>query len=114
MKRSLPAVLSAAASAGVIGIGALGVAFPKPVSRAFGVAAEDDAAVAYVRATSIRDVAIGTMLLAAAARGKRRPLLVAAAAGTAISISDLLVAKRPVHAGGAAYFLGIFALLLMT
>lgn len=115
MKRNaLPAVLSAAASAGVIGVGALGLAFPQRVSRAFGVAADDDASVAYVRATSVRDVAIGTMLLAAAARGKRRPLQVAAAAGAAISISDFLVAKRPVHAGGAAYFLAIFALLLVT
>ena len=114
MKRDLPVILSAAASAGVIGVGALGVAFPKRLSRAYGVAAEDDAAVAYVRATSIRDVAIGAMLLGAAARGKRRPLQLAAAAGAAISISDLLVAKRPVHAGGAAYFLGILALLLVT
>ena len=114
MKRSLPAMLSVAASAGVIGIGALGVAFPKPVSRAFGVAAEDDSALAYVRATSVRDVAIGAMLLAAAARGKRGPLQVAAAAGAAISIGDLLVAKRPIHAGGAAYFMGILALLLVT
>lgn len=114
MKRSLPAMLSVVASAGVIGIGALGVAFPKPVSRAFGVTAEDDTAVAYVRATSVRDIAIGAMLLGAAARGKRRPLQVAAAAGAAISIADLLVAKRPIHAGGAAYFLGIFALLLVT
>jgi len=114
VKRSLPAVLSMAASAGVIGIGALGVAFPKPVSRAFGVVAEDDATVAYVRAASIRDVAIGAMLLGAAARGKRGPLQIGAAAGAAISISDFLVAKRPVHAGGAVYFLGILALLLVT
>ncbi|HKU66556.1 MAG TPA: DUF4267 domain-containing protein [Candidatus Baltobacteraceae bacterium] len=119
---SLPAILADVAGAGLLAVGALGVAFPSPLAHSFGVPLRDKSAVVFVRATGVRDVALGAVLLAASLRGAGDVLLVAVIAGLAISLADfanaffggdrVLHRQHVVHVGGAAYFAAILALLL--
>ena len=111
MKRSLLRTIGGgAAGSAIIATGALGLAYPREAGRGFGIPAEDDAAVAYVRAVGARDVAIGAILLAASLRRKHKALRIAAAAGCAVSLSDFITTRRPIHAAGAAFF-AVLALL---
>ncbi len=119
---SLPAILSDAAGAGMLAIGALGVAFPAPLAHSFGTPLSDESAVVFVRATGVRDIALGAVLLAAALRGDGDVLLIAVIACLMISLADFLNAffggdrilhrQHAVHVGGAVLFAAILALLL--
>jgi hypothetical protein len=102
--------LAGASAAGLIGVGALGLVFPQPLARGFGIPAQDRDAIAFVRATSVRDVAIGAILLAAVLRGNRQMLSASLIAGVGISAADFLNARRPVHLAGGALFAIILGL----
>lgn len=118
--RSLPAVLARLAGAGLVGVGAAGIAFPRPLAQSFGTPLNDTSAAVFVRATGARDVALGGIVMTASLRGERDVLLAAIAACFGISIADFcnaffsgdrkLRARYAVHAGGAAYFAAILAL----
>lgn len=119
---SLPAILADVAAAGLLAVGALGVAFPAPLAQSFGVPLNDRSAVVFVRATGVRDLALGAVLLAASLRGAGDVLLVGILACLAISIADFVNAffggdrvlhrQHVVHVGGAALFAAILALLI--
>jgi hypothetical protein len=119
---SLPAILADVAGGGLVAVGALGVAFPAPLAQSFGMPLQDKSAVVFVRATGVRDVAIGAVLLAASLLGAAAVLLVAVIASLVISLADfanaffggdrILHRQHVVHIGGAALFAAILALLL--
>lgn len=119
---SLPAILADVAAAGLLAVGALGLAFPTPLAQSFGVPLGDKSAVVFVRATAVRDLALGAVLLAASLRGAGGVLLVGIVACLAISIADFVNAffggdrvlhrQHVVHIGGAALFAAILALLI--
>lgn len=119
---SLPAVLADVAGAGLLAVGALGVAFPAPLAQSFGMPLNDKATAVFVRATGVRDLALGAVLLAASLRGDGHVLLVAVIACLVISLADfanaffggdrVLHRQHVVHIGGAALFAAILALLI--
>lgn len=119
---SLPAILADVAAAGLLAVGALGVAFPAPLAQSFGAPLRDTSAVVFVRATGVRDLALGAVLLAASLRGAGDVLLVGIIACLAISIADFVNAffggdrvlhrQHVVHICGAALFAAILALLI--
>jgi hypothetical protein len=121
---SLPAILADVAGAGLVAVGALGIAFPTPLAQSFGMPLHDRSAVVFVRATGVRDAAIGAIVLAASLRGAGDVLLVAVIACLFISFADfanaffggdrVLHRQHIVHIGGAALFAAILALLLQT
>jgi uncharacterized protein DUF4267 len=119
---SLPAILADVAAAGLLAVGALGVIFPAPLAHSFGMPLSDKSAVVFVRATGVRDIALGALLLAASLRGAGIVLLVGIVACLAISLADfanaffagdrVLHRQHVVHIGGAALFAAILALLI--
>ncbi|HLI97695.1 MAG TPA: DUF4267 domain-containing protein [Candidatus Baltobacteraceae bacterium] len=121
---SLTAILADVAGAGLVAVGALGVAFPAPLAQSFGMPLNDRSAAVFVRATGVRDVAIGAVVLASSLRGAADVLLVAVIACLVISLADfanaffggdrILHRQHVVHIGGAALFAAILALLLQT
>lgn len=104
--------LSIAAAVDVLGVGVLGMLFPEPLSEAFGVPASEPEALAFVRAASVRDIAIGAIVLAASLDEESCVLPVALGAGIGISAADFAATRRPIHAAGAALFAVTFGLLL--
>jgi hypothetical protein len=121
---SLPAILADVAGAGLLAVGALGVVFPTPLAHSFGMPLEDKSAVVFVRATGVRDLGLGAIVLAASLRGAGDVLLIAVIACLAISLADfantffggdrVLHRQHVVHIGGAALFAAILALLLQA
>ena len=119
---SLPAILSDIAAAGLLVVGVLGLVLPAPLAQSFGMALSDRSAAVFVRATAVRDVALGAIVLAASLRGKGDVLLVAVIACLIISLADFVNAyfggnrvlhrEHVVHVGGAALFAAILALLV--
>lgn len=119
---SLPAILSDAAGAGLLAVGVLGIAFPTPLAHSFGMPLNDKSAVVFVRATGVRDLGLGAIVLASALRGAGEVLLVAVIACLVIALADfanaffggerVLHRQHVVHIGGAALFAAILALLL--
>lgn len=119
---SLPAILSDIAAAGLLVVGALGLVLPAPLAQSFGMPLSDRSAAVFVRATAVRDVALGAIVLAASLRGKGDVLLVAVIACLVISLADFVNAyvggnrvlhrEHVVHVGGAALFAAILALLI--
>jgi ABC-type Fe3+ transport system permease subunit len=82
----------------LVAVGVAALAAPRWVARHYGVSIEGHRETAYVRATGIRDVAIG-IVLAATAYFQFLPLLiVVAAVGIGVSVADLWVV---IHHGGA-------------
>lgn len=118
---ALPALIADVAGAGLLAVGALGVLFPAPLAQSFGVPLKDDAAAVFVRATGVRDIAIGAVLLAASLRGAGIVLLVAAIACLFVSLADFANAyigsgrelhrQHVVHIGGALLFAADIALI---
>lgn len=119
---SLPAILADIAGGGLVAAGALGFVLPGPLAQSFGLPTQDRNGLGFVRATAIRDVALGAVTLAASLRGSGDVLLVAVVSGLAISLIDFANAyytggrelhrQHVVHVGGAALFAAILALLL--
>jgi hypothetical protein len=107
----------------VVGICAL--VAPRALARAYGVAVEGHEAHGYVRATGIRDVALGVALGATAYFHYLPLLIVLAVAGIAVSVADLWIvwhhggARRmhpahAIHASGVVAFVLIIAMALFA
>lgn len=119
---SLPAILADVSAGGLLAVGALGVLFPAPLAHSFGMPLNDKSAVVFVRATGVRDIALGALLLASSLRGAGIVLLVGIVMCLAISLADfanaffggdrVLHRQHVVHIGGAALFAAILALLI--
>ncbi len=114
--------LSRVCAVSLVAVGAFGGAFPQPLGRAFGLDANDENTVAFVRATAVRDVALGSLMLVACDARDRRLLATAAACGSCISLIDALnvfiagdgrvpPTSCAAHLGGAALFAATFMLL---
>ena len=98
---------------------------PHALARHYGVAVEGEREKGFVRATGIRDVAIG-VVLAATAHYRVLPLLIVlAVVGVVVSLSDLWVVARhgghrrlhtahAIHASGVVAFLLIIAMALFA
>ena len=91
---------------------------PRAVAHHYGVRVEGERETAYVRATGIRDVAIGVVLAATAYLHVIPLLIVVAAVGIIVSIADLWVVRRHggghrLHAAHAIHASGIVAFVLV-
>ncbi len=113
--------VSMAAGTALLAIGAAGVAFPRASSKMYGVPISDEIGEAYLRATAVRDIPLGGLLLSFAALGDRRALGLTFALGSLIAVGDGSIALRyspyplrvlPLHWGGVAAFCGLGYLLL--
>lgn len=102
----------------LVAIGVAAWVTPKWVARHYGVSIEGHRETAYVRATGIRDVAIGVVLGATAYFHFLPLLIVVAAVGIGVSIADLWVVMRHggahrLHAAHAIHASGIVAFVLI-
>ena len=106
-------------------VGLYALVAPRSIAPHYGVASEERSAHGYVRATGIRDVAIGVALGATAYFRFLPLLIVLAVAGIAVSIADLWIvwhhggARRlhlahGVHAAGVVAFVLILAMALFA
>ncbi len=105
-------------------LGAYALVAPHPLARQYGVSAEGHAAAGFVRATGIRDIAVGVVLGAAAYFHAVALLVVIAAAGIAVSIVDFWIVwhhghrrlhpAHGVHAAGVVAFVLILAMALFA
>jgi hypothetical protein len=115
--------LCALAAVGLLSVGALALIAPRRLSRSYGAAAADRAAIVYVRATGARDIIIGSIFAVALVRNDWVMLASLCAAGLILSLADLAIAvsfarrfrsEHLAHAGGAVGFAIIIALLLIA
>ena len=102
----------------LVAIGLYALLAPHSVARHYGVRVEGERETAYVRATGIRDVAIGVVLAATAYLHVLPLLIVVAAVGIIVSIGDLWVVARHgghgrVHPAHAVHASGIVAFVLV-
>lgn len=106
-------------------IGLYALISPRDVARHYGVRVEGDRETAYVRATGIRDVAIGVVLAATAYLHVLPLLIVVAAVGIVVSVADLWVVRRhggahrlhmahAIHASGIVAFVLVIAMALFA
>jgi Domain of unknown function (DUF4267) len=100
----------------IVGIWAL--ASPHTLAREYGVAVEGHEPAAFVRATGIRDIAIGIVLAATAYLHLLWLLVIIAVVGIAVSIADLWVVShhggsRRFHRAHAVHGSGIVAFVLV-
>ena len=106
----------------LVGIWAL--VAPHALARRYGVSVEGHAAGSYVRATGIRDIALGVVLGATAYLHYIPLLIVLAVVGIVVSVADFAIvwhhgAKRPhtahaIHASGIVAFILILAMALFA
>jgi hypothetical protein len=89
----------------LVAVGLYALVAPDDLARRYGVATENKhEAAAFVRATGIRDIAIGVVLAATAYFHSLPLLVVLAVAGIVVSIADLVIVHRhgsPSHRGAA-------------
>jgi len=117
--------VSIAAGIALLGLGAGGVLFPLASSKMYGVplakAESEDAGVAYVRATAVRDLSLGGMFLAFAMLRNRQALGVTTLLSSVVAVGDGSIALRhgpapgkvlPIHWGSAVALWGLAYLLL--
>ncbi len=109
----------------LVAVGIYAMLAPHPLARRYGVTAHTPDAAAFVRATGIRDVALG-VVLGATAYVRFLPLLVVlAVAGIAVSIVDFLIvlhhhetkrhhAAHAIHASGIVAFVLVLAMALFA
>ncbi|MBV8724929.1 MAG: DUF4267 domain-containing protein [Candidatus Eremiobacteraeota bacterium] len=98
-------------------VGFYAVADPHGLSRQYGVSVEGHAPAAFVRATGVRDIALGALLGATAYFHLPWLLVVIAVIGIAVSVSDLAIvwhhgAGRN-HRAHALHLSGVVAFVLM-
>ncbi|HTU80493.1 MAG TPA: DUF4267 domain-containing protein [Candidatus Acidoferrales bacterium] len=104
-------------AAALVAVGLYALLAPHPLARRYGVHINDEAAAGFVRATGVRDVALGSAL-GAAAYFRAVPLLVViAGAGIVVSIADFLIAyhhgrEKRFHAAHGIHAAGIVAFAL--
>jgi uncharacterized protein YjeT (DUF2065 family) len=106
-------------------VGIYAMVAPHALARGYGVSVEGHSPAAYVRATGIRDVAIG-VVLAATAYFRFVPLLIVlSVVGIAVSMVDLWVvahhgrgqrhhAAHAIHASGIVAFVLVLAMALFA
>jgi hypothetical protein len=109
----------------LVAIGLYALVAPKAIAHGYGVRAEGRDAHGYVRATGIRDVALGVLLGATAYFHSLPLLIVFAAVGIVVSVADLAIAwhhgherrfhtAHGVHASGIVAFALIIAMALFA
>jgi hypothetical protein len=112
-------------AAALVVVGVFALILPQTLARHYGVAAEGHGAAGFVRATGIRDLALGGILAATVYYGNLPLIVVFAIAGIAVSCADLFIAwhhgherrVRPahaIHAGGIVAFILILAMALFA
>jgi hypothetical protein len=99
-------------------VGLYALLAPHSLARHYGVSVEGHRGAGFVRATGIRDVALGVALAAAAYFHALALIIILAAAGIAVSIVDLWVVShhggvRHYHAAHAIHASGIIAFVLV-
>jgi hypothetical protein len=101
----------------LIVVGIVALLAPSALAGHYGVAVEGHGGAGFVRATGIRDVALGVILAATAYYHAMGLLVVFAIAGIAVSCADLFVAwhhgERRVRPAHAIHFGGIIAFVLI-
>ena len=102
-------MLAKLAAMGLIATGIAGIAFPEPLARMFGAPLHEGSDSRFVRATSVRDVALGAIMLCASFADEQTALRAAAVCGIGISVSDFLSTSKPVHLAGVAVFAALAA-----
>jgi ABC-type Fe3+ transport system permease subunit len=109
----------------LVAIGLYAWLTPRALARHYGVSVEGERETAYVRATGIRDVAIGVVLAATVYFHVLPLLIVVAAVGIVVSIADLWIVARhgghhrphaahAVHASGIVAFVLVIAMALFA
>ncbi|HEY6449904.1 MAG TPA: DUF4267 domain-containing protein [Candidatus Cybelea sp.] len=109
----------------LVAVGIHAILAPHPLARRYGVTAHTPDAAAFVRATGIRDIALGVVLGATAYVRFLPLLMVLAVAGIAVSIADFLIVLRhhetkkhhaahAIHASGIVAFVLILAMALFA
>jgi uncharacterized protein DUF4267 len=109
----------------LIVVGLYALLAPHALASHYGVSVEGDRETAYVRATGIRDVAIGVVLAATAYYHILPLLIVLAVVGIAVSVADLYVVSRhgghrrmhtahAIHASGIVAFVLVIAMALFA
>ncbi|MDE2483489.1 MAG: DUF4267 domain-containing protein [bacterium] len=106
-----------------IGLGAIGVLAllaPERLARSYGVPVTERAALAFVRATGVRDILIGAIVAGATYLHDALTLAALAVIGFVLSVADFTIAfsferrfrtEQLAHVGGAVGFAVLFALL---
>jgi ABC-type Fe3+ transport system permease subunit len=102
----------------LVAVGIYALVAPKQLGRHYGVSVEGHEGQGYVRATGIRDIALGVVLGATAYLHLLPLLIVFALVGIVVSIADLWIAwhhghVRRVHAAHAIHASGIVAFILV-
>ena len=114
--------LSGLASFGLFAFGALALISPRRLARSYGVETRDRAALVWVRATGVRDMALGIILAYVAFTQAVTEILVLCVIGLALSLTDFFLAltfagrlrsEHGAHLGGAIAFLAIIILFLI-
>ncbi|MBV9333835.1 MAG: DUF4267 domain-containing protein [Candidatus Eremiobacteraeota bacterium] len=109
----------------LVAVGLFAWLAPHSLARHYGVSVEGERETAYVRATGIRDVAIGVVLGATAYLHVLPLLIVVAAVGIIVSIADIWVVARhggahrrhaahAIHASGVVAFGLVIAMALFA
>lgn len=103
----------------LVAVGLYALLDPRALARHYGVAVEGDRETAYVRATGIRDVAIGIVLGSVAYLHLTVLLVVFAIVGIVVSVADLWVVSRHgghhrLHSAHAIHGSGIVAFILIV
>lgn len=109
----------------LVAVGVYALATPNGLARRYGVAARGDDAAAFVRATGIRDIALGIVLGAVAYLHALVLLIVLGVVGVIVSIADFRIvshhgreerhhAAHAVHASGIVAFILVIAMALFA
>jgi hypothetical protein len=109
----------------LVAVGVYAIASPHSLAHRYGVSVEGHDAVGWVRATGIRDVALGAALGAAAYVHSLPVLVVLAVAGILVSTGDLWIvshhggmrryhAAHGIHASGIVAFVLVLAMALFA
>jgi len=103
---------------GLVGIGLYSLLAPGLLAGHYGVAVEHHTGEGYVRATGIRDVALGVILAAIAYTHATVLLVIFAVLAIVVSLVDLLVVRahgghRGMHRSHAIHASGIVAFILI-
>lgn len=102
-------MLAKLSAIGLIATGIAGIAYPEPLARIFGAPLHEGNDSRFVRATSVRDVALGAIMLCACNARERNIMLAASLCGIGISVSDFICTSKPVHLAGVAVFAALAA-----
>jgi hypothetical protein len=101
----------------LVAVGLYALVAPRPLARQYGVAVEGHAAAGFVRATGIRDIALGVVLGATAYFHALALMIVIAAVGVIVSVADFWIAwhhgHQRLHAAHGIHASGVIAFLLI-